>query len=201
MICSAPNGRKTNYSAGCSASACPPPLANLLRTRNSLFKNAGQPAHADLRCCSEKRTYLGRNRSLSDCRLHVFVDRQERKTYQAYVALDGKGPFARTDSPSNGPNAVVLYRKGRNGVVCFDFFHSKELHDYLSPRNGLLVTVQYDTFSDFGKVRGYNVHSVDGMILANGYHVLREDFAVSSGMTSGSALNTKMFTLNGNDCW
>ena len=130
-----------------------------------------------------------------------FVDRQERKTYQAYVALDGKGPFARTDSPSNGPNAVVLYRKGRNGVVCFDFFHSKELHDYLPPRNGLLVTVQYDTFSDFGKVRGYNVHSVDGMILANGYHVLREDFAVSSGMTSGSALNTKMFTLNSNDCW
>ena len=50
------------------------------------------------------------------------------------------------------------------------------------PKNGRLVTVEYDTLSDFGRVHGNNLHSVDGMILANGYHVLREDFAASPGV-------------------
>lgn len=131
----------------------------------------------------------------------LLIDRPDRKTYQAYVALDGKGPFGLADPPWNGPDAVVLYRKGRNGVVCFDGFHSKQLHGFLSAKNGQLVTVQYDTFSDFGKVRGYNVHSVDGMLLANGYRVLRLDFAGSASVASGPVSNTKNVTLNGNDCW
>ena len=66
----------------------------------------------------------------------------------------------------------------------------------MSNKKGQLVTVEYETFSDFGRVFGYNVHSVDGMILAIGYHVLRSDFAASSGVASeesGSA--------GEDDCW
>jgi hypothetical protein len=80
--------------------------------------------------------------------------------------------------------------------VCFNAFHSKDLHDRLSARNGQLVTVEYDTFSDFGKVRGYNVHSVDGMVLANGYHVLRDDFAASAGVAG-----TGPGSAGEDDCW
>lgn len=127
----------------------------------------------------------------------LFIDRPSRRTYRAYVALDGKGPLGLTDPPWDGPDAVVLYRNGRNGVVCFDAFHSKELHDRLYAKNGRLVTVQYDTFSDFGKVRGYNVHSVDGMILADGDHVLREDFAASAGIASDGT----RASADGADCW
>jgi hypothetical protein len=80
--------------------------------------------------------------------------------------------------------------------VCFNAFHSKDLHDRLSAKNGKVVTVEYDTFSDFGKVRGYTVHSVDGIILANGDHVLRDDFAASGG-----TYRTGNGTSSGDDCW
>jgi hypothetical protein len=121
----------------------------------------------------------------------VFIDRVVRRSYQAHIALDGKEPFGPV-YPS-APDSVILYRRGRNGVTCFDAFRSKELHDRFSPKNGQLVTVEYDTFTDFGKVRGYNVHSIDGLILGNGYHVSRPDFAASAGV-AGNSNST-------DDCW
>jgi hypothetical protein len=123
----------------------------------------------------------------------LFIDRADRKSCQAYVALDGKGPPGLAGPPWNAPDAVLLYRNGRNGVVCFDAFKSKELHDRLLPKNGQPVAVEYDTASDFGKVRGYNVHSVDGMVLANGYHVLKPEFTGSAGVL-GNSSSTQ-------DCW
>jgi hypothetical protein len=126
----------------------------------------------------------------------TFVDRAATKSYRMYVALDGKGPLGLIGPPWDGPDAVVLYRNGRNGVVCFDAFSSKELHDLLLSRNGQSVTVEYDTFTDFGKVRGYNVHSVDGKILANGYHVLQREYAGSSGVARAGG-----GTASGEDCW
>jgi hypothetical protein len=72
----------------------------------------------------------------------------------------GKGPWGLTDPPWDGPDAVVLYRSGRKGVVCFDAFHSKDLHDRLLSMNGQPVTIENDTVSDFGKVRRYTcIHS------------------------------------------
>ena len=125
-----------------------------------------------------------------------FINRPGRKTYQAYIAMNGQGPMAITHAPWDGADAVVLYRTGRNGVICYDGFHSKDLHDRLLAKSGQPVTVEYDTFSDFGKVRGYNVHAVDGIVLANGYHVLREDYAATAGIAiegQGSAGES--------DCW
>jgi hypothetical protein len=130
----------------------------------------------------------------------LMIDRPATRSYQVYVALDRKGPRGLTDPPWDGPDAVVLYRTGREGAVCFDAFHSKDLHDRLAAKNGQLVTVEYDTFSDFGKVRGYNVHSVDGMMLANGYHVLREDFAATAGVV-GSRRGDGTVSGGMSDCW
>jgi hypothetical protein len=121
----------------------------------------------------------------------VFIDRVVRRVYPARVALDGKEPFGPI-YPS-APDSVIVYRKGRNGVTCFDAFRSKELHDRLSPKNGRLVTVEYDTLNYFGEVRGYDVRSIDGFFLADGYHVFRPDFVASAGVAG-----------NGNsraDCW
>jgi hypothetical protein len=126
----------------------------------------------------------------------AFVDRAATKSYRMYVALDGKGPLGLTGPPWDGPDAVVLYRNGRNDVVCFDAFRSKEVHDSLLRKNGQSVTVEYDTFSDFGKVRGYNVHSVDGKILANGNHVLKPEYAGSSGVAKAG-----VGTASEDDCW
>jgi hypothetical protein len=60
---------------------------------------------------------------------------------------------------------------GRNGVVCFDVFQSKELRDSLVMKNGRAVTVVYDTIGDRGQgrgYRGYSIRSVDGRLLASG---------------------------------
>lgn len=128
------------------------------------------------------------------------INRTARRVYQAYVALDRKGPLGLTDPPFDGSDAVVLYRQGRNGVVCYDAFHSKELHDRLSAKNGQPVTVEYDTYSEFGKVRGYNVHSVDGTTLTNGDRVLREDFAGLAGVVA-SRRGDGTFSGGESDCW
>lgn len=53
------------------------------------------------------------------------------------------------------------------------------------PKSGQKVVVEYNVFSDFGKERGYNVRSVDGLILANGEHVVR-DFERSGGRILGT---------------
>jgi hypothetical protein len=127
-----------------------------------------------------------------------FVDRPGRRTFQAYVAVSGQEPFGPINPPSpDPPDTVVLYRTGHGGVTCFEVFHSKELHEALSPKDGKSVTVVYDTFSDFGKVHGYNVHSVGGIVLANGYRVLRPDFAATAGIagTPGSDTGSK------DACW
>jgi hypothetical protein len=126
------------------------------------------------------------------------TNRFVRRTYQAYVALEGKEPFA--DPQWNEPDAVVLYRTGRNGVVCFDGFHSKDLHDHLAAKTGLPVTVEYDTFTSFGTVTGYNVHSVNGMVLANGYSLVREDFGGTSG-SSASRRADGTYLAEPSDCW
>jgi hypothetical protein len=126
------------------------------------------------------------------------VNRKGRRAFQAYVALSGQEPFGPINPPfPDPPDTVVLYRTGLGGVTCFDVFHSQELHKVLSSKDGKRVTVVYDTFSDFGKVRGYNVHSVDGIVLANGDRVLRPDFAVSGGIagTPGSNISSK------DACW
>jgi hypothetical protein len=117
------------------------------------------------------------------------IDRHATRTYQVYVALNGKGPLGIAGPPWNGPDGVVLYRTGRNGVICYDAFHSKELHDRLSAKNGQPVTAEYDTYSDFGRVSGYNVHSVDGMRL-------REDFASTAGVARKGA-----GSAGADDCW
>ena len=117
------------------------------------------------------------------------------------MALDGKGPWGLTDPPWDGPDAVVLYRTAHEGVVCFDAFHSKDLHDHLSPKNGQRITVEYDTFpSLFGGELAYNVHSMDGMLLANGSHVLRADFAGTAGVVA-SRRGDGTFSAHENDCW
>jgi len=132
--------------------------------------------------------------------LQRWADTPTKRTYQAYVALDGKVPWGVTPSRDE-PDALVLYRTGRDGVVCFDTFHSKELHDRLSLKNGQRVTVEYDTFPNlFGGELGYNVHSVDGIILANGTHVLREDFSGTAGVVA-SRRGDGTFSARRNDCW
>jgi hypothetical protein len=105
--------------------------------------------------------------------LYLIVDRPGRRTYQETLSLNAEDPQpSGIPSQEDNSDAVTVYRKGRAGEMCYDKFHSEELHKALSRKHGQLVTVEFDTFTDFGKVHGYNVHSIDGIVLANGYHSL-----------------------------
>jgi hypothetical protein len=129
--------------------------------------------------------------------LALFVDRHVRRTYQETLSLNAGDPQpSGTPSPEDSSDAVTVYRKGHAGEMCYDKFHSVELHKALSPKHGQLVTVEFDTFTDFGKMSGYNVHSIDGIVLANGYHSLHPAWGGESGVVSAGA-----GTTGGRSCW
>jgi hypothetical protein len=104
----------------------------------------------------------------------LFTNVTTTKTFQMNAALDGNTPWDE-DRPeqSKGSGYFVLYRRVGN-MYCWDGIFSEELLDHLKSRHLNTVTVQYDEFSNFGRVRGYNLRSVDGVILAIGSRVIKD---------------------------
>jgi hypothetical protein len=101
-----------------------------------------------------------------------------------HVALDGRVPWGEVGPEwQDGSAPIVVYRR-MGSDYCYDAFHSQELHDRLAPARERTITVEYNVFSDFGRVRSYNVRSVDGLLLANGQHVVR-DIEVFGGQILG----------------
>jgi hypothetical protein len=110
----------------------------------------------------------------SFCTDRLFANKVSIKSFQMGVALDGKAPWGEV-SPEwqDGTAPIVLYRRVGTSY-CYTAFKSQELHDRLAQEHGDTVTVEYNVFSDFGRERGYNVRSVDGVVLANGMHVIKD---------------------------
>ena len=67
-------------------------------------------------------------------------------------------------------------------MVCFDAFKSKELNGRLLRKMDSRALSNTTPPATFRKVRGYHLHSIDGMVLANGYHVLMPEVAASAGV-------------------
>jgi hypothetical protein len=90
------------------------------------------------------------------------------------IALDGKAPWGEVGPEwDDGTPPLVLYREV-NGSYCYTAFKSQELRERLAQKRSDTVTVQYNVFSDFGRIRSYNVRSVDGVILHDGEHVVKD---------------------------
>jgi len=112
----------------------------------------------------------------------LFTNKITVRSHQMYIAIDGHAPWGDVgDAGTASP--VVLYRRVGAGY-CYVAFDSSELRRRLMPKSGQEVVVEYNVFSDFGKERGYNVRSVDGLILANGELVVR-DYERSGGRILG----------------
>ena len=96
------------------------------------------------------------------------------RSYQVQVALDGDTPWGIVGPEwSDGLKPIVLYRRAGD-TYCYVAFHSSELRDRLTHSHGASVPMQINVFKDFGTERGYNVRSVDGLLLANGPNVVRD---------------------------
>jgi hypothetical protein len=91
----------------------------------------------------------------------LLVDVNTVRTYKMRFRLDGKEPGRELPK-----GYVAVYRAVGNGY-CFDEINSQKLHDQLPSKLGDEVTVQYEITSDFGRVRGYNVLTVDGIDVRN----------------------------------
>ena len=91
----------------------------------------------------------------------LFVDVDTVRTYKMHFTLDGKQ--LNLQMPQG---AVAVYRSIDNGY-CFDEVNSQKLRDRLASRPDDEVVVQYEITRDFGRVRGYNVLTVDGIDVRN----------------------------------
>ena len=87
----------------------------------------------------------------------LFLDVNTVRTYKMHFSLDGKQ--LDLELPKG---YIAVYRSVGNGY-CFDEINSQKLHDRLASEPGDEVMVQYEITSDFGRVRGYNVLTVDGI--------------------------------------
>lgn len=106
------------------------------------------------------------------CTDRLFTSKVKVKTFQMSVALEGKAPWGQVGPEwDDGMPPLVLYRQ-LNGSYCYTAFKSQEVHDRLSQKR--TVAVEYNVFSDFGRTRSYNVRSVDGVLIADGEHVVKD---------------------------
>ena len=90
------------------------------------------------------------------------------------------------EAPWNGPDWVVLYRPGSAMVLFASTLFTQKTYTIRLVAQEYIVRHWWDATRSaiLGKVNGYNVHAVDGIVLANGYHVLRDDYA---GKIAGAA--------------
>jgi hypothetical protein len=110
----------------------------------------------------------------SFCTDRLFTNKVSIKSFQMGVALNGKAPWGEVGPEwQDGTAPIVLYRRVGTSY-CYTAFKSQELHDRLAQERGNTVTVEYNVFSDFGRERSYNVRSVDGVVLANGMHLIKD---------------------------
>jgi hypothetical protein len=110
----------------------------------------------------------------SFCTDRLFTNKVSIKSFQMRVALDGNAPWGEVGPEwQDGTAPIVLYRRVGTSY-CYTAFKSQELHDRLAQERGDTVTIEYNVFSDFGSERSFNVRSVDGVVLTNGTHVIKD---------------------------
>jgi hypothetical protein len=93
---------------------------------------------------------------------------------------------------SDGVKPIVLYRRVGDSY-CYVAFKSDELRQRLASRHADSVPMEINVFKDFGTERAYNVRSVDGLLLADGQHVVK-DAERFGGRISGPSNSS-------NECW
>jgi hypothetical protein len=99
---------------------------------------------------------------------------------------DGRAPWGDVGPiTEDGQPLIVLYRRVGDSY-CYDALYSSELRDHLQEAHQKPVRVEYNTFRDFGKIRGTNIRSVNGLILNDGQRVSQDPAGFG-----GQALTTK----------
>jgi hypothetical protein len=81
--------------------------------------------------------------------------------------VDGSAPWGHVDFDAKKGPPIVVYREYDQGY-CYDVLYSEELRRRLMESNKASVMVEYTVLRDFGRERGYNLVSVDGLVFSQG---------------------------------
>jgi hypothetical protein len=85
--------------------------------------------------------------------------------YQMEWSINAEAPWGEVSpATEDGQPLVVLYRRVADSY-CYDALHSSELKGHLAGQSKGSVTVEYNTFSDFGRRHRQDIRSVDGVLI------------------------------------
>jgi hypothetical protein len=102
----------------------------------------------------------------------TFTNKLAIHTYSMSWSTSGSAPWGSVQLDEGGNAPVVIYRSVGGGY-CYDAIFSPELKTKLTASGKTAVNVEYNVFSDFARERGYNVHSVDGLVFNDGSRSVR----------------------------
>jgi hypothetical protein len=103
-----------------------------------------------------------------------FTNQAAVKVLNMGFALDGQAPWGQVGPLSeSGQPLVVLYIRAGDSY-CYDAVYSAELRNRLRESESRSVRVEYNTVSDFGRERGYNLRSVAGLRFNDESHVSQD---------------------------
>ena len=105
-----------------------------------------------------------------------FIDVTAVHSFSMKWTIDGSAPWGRVDFDKEKGPPVVLYREN-DGGYCFDVMYSDELKRKLVESNKPSVMVVYASYKDFGRERGYNLVSVEGLFFNQGGREVRPGYA------------------------
>lgn len=98
----------------------------------------------------------------------LFTNKIEVRTLSMEWSANGVTPWSDAEERGErGEIPTILYLKVRGGY-CYDAVFAPELKARLMLEDKPTATVEYNLFLDFGAERGYNIRSVDGLVLNSG---------------------------------
>jgi hypothetical protein len=102
----------------------------------------------------------------------TFTNRVEERPLQMSWVADGTDPTGdQAQLSSKGEKPVILFTPVAGGY-CTDTIYSEPLREKLNALHKPQVQVVYNEFKNFGRIHGYNVGSIEGMVFNKGLHVV-----------------------------
>lgn len=114
----------------------------------------------------------------------TFTNKLAIHTYSMNWSASGSAPWGNVQTDEKGQAPVVIYRSVGGGY-CYDAIFSPELKAKLAGSNKVVVTTEYNVFSDFGRQRGYNIRSIDGLVFNEGSRTVRPGEAYGGYIMNG----------------
>jgi len=102
----------------------------------------------------------------------LFTNKLAVHSYQMSWSASGVAPWGDIELGQTGQPPVLVYRRNQHGY-CYDAVFSSELKARLIGSNKSTITVEYNTFRDFGQQKSYNIRDVDGLVFNDDNRVIR----------------------------